>query len=377
MITQEWNTILMTLIFSLPAVTSVICAMIVVIYGREAGNIPPRLTGILIMTFMVSAFGWGCLMLYSQWHVLFVLVQAFFYYAFMIFYVLLYHIIYFVTNTGQKEHFSKLHYIVPAIIPAAIFIWSFFVPLDVQLQIVTSRGRTIAGYEAYTALFTSKALGFLLWNITYSLLSFRRVMAYLRMIGDYSADEGHSPIRWLRILILYMFSVFMLPLIAIGLGKTVFAGSLWMLLPVMLTAMGLIILCYNVVSENYIIITDAELKTDVDQGKRRHINRAYFEHYIQTQKPYLNPKIRITDIAADLHSNRTYVSNFINSEYGMNFSRYINQQRLRKLDSLCFDPGNKNSLGIDLIIQAGFSTYRGYTRAKAEEDKNRLLKEFE
>ncbi|WP_291530657.1 hypothetical protein [Bacteroides sp. UBA939] len=377
MMNPAWNTTLMTVIFSLPVVTSLICAMIVTIYGREERNLPHALIRTLVAAFLVSTFLWGCIVLYLQWPILFVVLQTAFYYALLILHVLLYRVTYSLTGTGGKECFSNMHYIVPAIIPAVLLIWSFYVPLDAQLYIVTSRGQAMAGYEAYTALFTSKPIGLLLWNITYNLLSFRRIMAYRHVIGNYSADEGRSPVRWIKQMILVLLSIIMYPLIAMGMGRTVLFGSLWMILPSILIVAELIILCYNIVSENYIVITDADEKTDTDRDKAHHINREYFEHYIQTQKPYLNPKLRITDVAADLHSNRTYVSNFINSEYGMNFSRYINLQRLKELDLLCLDPKNKIVMGIDLIFQAGFSTYRGYIRTKTEEDRNRLLKGFE
>ena len=366
MMNPAWNTTLMTVIFSLPVVTSLICAMIVTIYGREVRNLPHALIRTLVAAFLVSTFLWGCIVLYLQWPILFVVLQTAFYYALLILHVLLYRVTYSFTGTGGKECFSNMHYIVPAIIPAVLLIWSFYVPLDAQLYIVTSRGQAIASYEAYTALFTSKPIGLLLWNITYNLLSFRRIMAYRHVIGNYSADEGHSPVRWIRQMILVLLSIIMYPLITMGMGRTVLFGSLWMILPSILIVAELIILCYNIVSENYIVITDADEKTDADRDKAHRINREYFEHYIQTQKPYLNPKLRITDVAADLHSNRTYVSNFINSEYGMNFSRYINLQRLKELDLLCLDPKNKIAMGIDLVFQAGFSTYRGYIRTKTD-----------
>ena len=35
-----------------------------------------------------------------------------------------------------------------------------------------------------------------------------------------------------------------------------------------------------------------------------------------SRKPYLNPEFKITDMARDLVSNRTYISAFINREYG-------------------------------------------------------------
>ena len=169
-----------------------------------------------------------------------------------------------------------------------------------------------------------------------------------------------------------MISVALIPLLAVVLGETVFFGSLWMLIPILSTTAGIIVLCYNAVSENDVMIAGS----DAGAGRARRIKREHFERYMETQKPWLNPRLRISDIATDLHSNRTYVSNFINSEYGMNFSRYINLQRLRELDRLCLEPKHRDVSGIDLVFQAGFSTYHGYKRVKTDEDKMNVVKNF-
>ncbi|MEI3096093.1 MAG: hypothetical protein V8T33_07025 [Parabacteroides distasonis] len=48
--------------------------------------------------------------------------------------------------------------------------------------------------------------------------------------------------------------------------------------------------------------------------------------------------MRITDLAAGLSTNRSYLSAFINKEYGMNFCRLINRCRLMALDRLRVSP---------------------------------------
>ncbi len=367
--TGNWNATLMAVIFALPSVTAFVGAIIVAIYGREARNLPHALTRPLVTALLIAAFVWGCMVVYLQWPTLFVVLQSVYGYTLMISYVVLYRVIFGLTGTGGQERFSVWHYLVPATIPAVLLIWSFFVPLDAQLHIVVLRDQPTAGYKAYAALSAFRAPAFFAWSILYNLLSLRRIMIYKRVIGNYSADEGRSSVRWLRLFVLYMISVALIPLLALILGETIFFGSLWMLIPILFTSAGIIVLCYNVVSENYVMIAES----DACNHKDRRIDRKYFEHYIATRKPYLNPQVRITDVAADLRSNRTYVSNFINGEYGMNFSRYINRQRLRELDSLCLDPKNSDAPGIDLVFQAGFSTYRGYKRVKAEEDAQRTV----
>jgi AraC-like DNA-binding protein len=67
----------------------------------------------------------------------------------------------------------------------------------------------------------------------------------------------------------------------------------------------------------------------------------------------------------DLGTNRSYLSSFINSEYDMNLSRYINRRRLEELDHLRIATENKNTSGSEMVPDTGFSSY---LRIKDEED---------
>ena len=64
-------------------------------------------------------------------------------------------------------------------------------------------------------------------------------------------------------------------------------------------------------------------------GNYTQLGKERVEKYLEDKKPYLNPEFKITDMAKDLFSNRSYISAFINREYGMNFNRFINHYRLR------------------------------------------------
>ena len=93
-----------------------------------------------------------------------------------------------------------------------------------------------------------------------------------------------------------------------------------------------LIICYNLITYNYEVI---EPETEEGEGKSpTTLDRERFERYLRENKPHLNPKACITNLAAGLNSNRTDISCFINQEYGMSFSRFINSLRLKELERL-------------------------------------------
>lgn len=97
------------------------------------------------------------------------------------------------------------------------------------------------------------------------------------------------------------------------------------------------------------------------------LDKESLEEYMTKNKPYLNPKLKITDLIHPLCTNRTYLSSFINKTYGVNFNRFINQYRLKEVEQMVEDPIYSNYSKLGLIIKAGFTNYQAYLRIRKRE----------
>lgn len=72
------------------------------------------------------------------------------------------------------------------------------------------------------------------------------------------------------------------------------------------------------------------------------------------------PDLKITDLARETNSNRTYISSFINQHLGMTFSDYINKQRIDYASHLM---NNDKTMNIyDLSVKAGFASVSSFKR---------------
>ena len=167
------------------------------------------------------------------------------------------------------------------------------------------------------------------------------------------------------------------PLAGLLLDMETFSSSYFVWLGVLPTFVFYMMLCYNMLDKNYLIVQPEALKTEDMPPDLPALDRKRLERYLREKKPYLDPKLRITDLAAGLSTNRSYLSAFINKEYGMNFCRLINRCRLMALDRLRVSPANAGKTNMELVLMAGFSGYRNYLRVKKEEDRLALLKVFE
>lgn len=86
----------------------------------------------------------------------------------------------------------------------------------------------------------------------------------------------------------------------------------------------------------------------------REIGRLFEEERI-----YLNPHLKLSDVAALACSNRTYVSRFFNGEHGTSFFEYVNRFRVRHAERLLLDTDDK----IESIAErSGFNSRQSFHR---------------
>lgn len=78
--------------------------------------------------------------------------------------------------------------------------------------------------------------------------------------------------------------------------------------------------------------------------------------YLEKEKPYLNPNIKIIDVADYLNTNKSYLSRVINSHFKKNFSQFINWYRVR--DSMDLYMRNPK---IDISTMASKSGFQSMT----------------
>ena len=86
---------------------------------------------------------------------------------------------------------------------------------------------------------------------------------------------------------------------------------------------------------------------------------------IHEQQVFLDPKLTLPQLAAKINTNRTYLSNYLNSTLNMSFSSYINSFRLDYACKLLADPDNKDTLDV-IAEKAGFNSPSTFRRVFIE-----------
>lgn len=371
------NSQLLTIMgFATPLVSGVICLVVMGLFLRDSQTpLERKISWLVIAELAACVCCWISLLAFAVEPALFVKIKAPFYLCVLYAQVTTYHYLFSLTGTGEKEQFNPVHYIIPVLITLTLFVWSLFVPQEVKLHLVGRYGNYPEGYRAFSYLFNSNQYTFIIYNVFYLVLGLRCIVRFRKALEEYSADEGHSSVRWLRTLIYVALSTLPLSFIPAVIGVNQLVGTFVAFVPTLLIVFKDVILVYNTVAGNYVVIEPVASAEDsggeLENGNRP--DRQRFERYMHTHKPYLNPRLRITDITEPLGTNRTYLSAFINGTYGMNFNRYINRLRLREVERLRVNPDYTTISGLELVQKAGFANFNAYLRIKEEEDRRTTL----
>ncbi|MDR2948269.1 MAG: hypothetical protein LBV71_03580 [Prevotella sp.] len=267
-----------------------------------------------------------------------------------------YYLVFLLTGTGIKERFSIFHYIFPIVITLVVVVILLW--MEYRTQYSNKKP------EYFQYLFVPRfipAIFSIVFTSLYTGMGIRRLNRFRRKTDKHSVDYGRSTVVSLY-LIFHLFYI-VLSLVSFFL-MTRFSGSyiladyiipfLWRALPIGLYP----VLCYNLLRGNYIIVS-----SPVGESKGKEVlrlNRTAFETYMHKYKPYLDPELKITDLLLPFCTNRQYMSEFVNKEYGMNFSRYINTLRMQEVERMRSLSKYDGLSEIELIIEAGFRSYRSY-----------------
>ena len=288
--------------------------------------------------------------------------------------VLYYRFVVLLTQTGRKDsrRYSG-HYLLPFVVAAGYIALYFIVPFDVRLQLVK-------GELAVQFIFT----------IVYMTFAYRKLSACYQQHRDKSPRwrEWFRLSQGLCVLSLLWSGAFFLTAWRVT--------ALWALpLAVVSAWMQAIFLCcdsFNRRSLLFLPLSIAPVPLKIPFGERPSghkapggnsrtyqrwtptgdpievepvsLNRKMFERQVVGKKLFLNPQLRLSDLL--FRTNRTYLSGFINREYGYSFNGYINRLRLAELERLMRLPRNQGKSVNKLYSKAGFPNYQMYMRISRE-----------
>jgi len=225
------------------------------------------------------------------------------------------------------------------------------------------------GHE--TVLTIAKVI-FALEVVLVAVFGFRALEQFNREVRNYYSDPEGRTLSSTTVLLI-CFAVFaVLSSIANMIGRDAFRDSLLLGIPSLAFSTMLFAL-FHVSARIRFSARDfhQEVKADdaaapveeepvVDEEEA--LLEAKIAAVMETQKLYLTPGLKISDVALAVGSNRTYVSNAVNDVAKMSFSDYVNSRRVEYAKQKMAEAEGDHMLSM-IATESGFASFPSFYRA--------------
>lgn len=224
-------------------------------------------------------------------------------------------------------------------------------------------------YHGWFALVGGVALAY---NAFYWIRSLRVLQAYTRkMEHTQSFDQGHYFLNSL----LTLNATCMFAWLAAYVIGTIGYFLDWNHVPASDTAIDItwVLFAGTPFLVAYFAVSEPELfrKTEVpekykysnltDESASRMKNK--LNDLMVDQKPFLNPKLTLLELAEMLETNTNTLSRVINEGYGCNFYDYVNKYRIEEFKKLVNQDNYKNLTFLGIAYEVGFNSKTTFNRA--------------
>lgn len=115
-------------------------------------------------------------------------------------------------------------------------------------------------------------------------------------------------------------------------------------------------------SNNYQFVSEAIKLKQLDDEKRQSI-KDQLVRLMEAEKPYLSSDLTLKSLAQQLGTNSKYLSYLINTEFGCNFSTFINNYRVTAAKKLLVDPDNHIYTIQTILEMTGFKSKSAFNTA--------------
>lgn len=109
--------------------------------------------------------------------------------------------------------------------------------------------------------------------------------------------------------------------------------------------------------------TEEKQKVSSQQKENIETYKAALTYVMKKQKPYLNPKLALQDLADKINTNIHTLSWIINEGYDKNFFDYVNEHRIEEFKRLATSDQYRNYTFLAIAMEVGFSSKTTFNRA--------------
>lgn len=201
-------------------------------------------------------------------------------------------------------------------------------------------------------------------------LGTRKLNCFDRQLKEVYADTEDTTTEPLRTLLICFVVTSVISSVFNAIGRQYFATSVWLLaIPSILFSTMLFAVSYVGYSRKYVALQlhkdmeEEKVEQEPNEGNEPATADKFgpiLKRMMEEQQLYLQPDIKINELAQQVGTCRTYLSNYLNQELGVSFSDYINRQRIEYAKALMAQ--SPNLALAEVAVASGFASVTSFVR---------------
>lgn len=224
----------------------------------------------------------------------------------------------------------------------------------------------MALFQAYIRQFCK--LVFAIEVIATVVIGSMMIRRYDRMVDEFYADTDDKSMRNIQSILYLVLTIAVLSFIVNIIGRARFTDHEIILTTTSLTFSALLFaIGYEGLHRHFSIIdmrtNKEQVSNDDSAALKDAVNRSMTERIIalvENNKIYLQPDLKLDDVAQMMHTNRTYIYQAVNQQMGISFNEFINRYRIAHAKRLmASDPTLSMN---DVALLSGFASLSSFYR---------------
>lgn len=224
----------------------------------------------------------------------------------------------------------------------------------------------MALFQAYIRQFCK--LVFAIEVIATVVIGSMMIRRYDRMVDEFYADTDDKSMRNIQSILYLLLTIAVLSFIVNIIGRARFTDHEIILTTTSLMFSALLFaIGYEGLHRHFSIIdmrtNKEQVSNDDSAALKDAVNRSMTERIIalvENDKIYLQPDLKLDDLAQMMHTNRTYIYQAVNQQMGISFNEFINRYRIAHAKRLmASDPTLSMN---DVALLSGFASLSSFYR---------------
>ncbi len=257
-------------------------------------------------------------------------------------------------DVDLKKHFWLL---MPGLVEFLIFLFLFFLPVEKKVQLAMS--------DEVDKLIESYQFVSLVYGILFAFMTIRLIKEHQVKVLDYYSNTETKRLRWLKgvamvIVVFYACWILFFFLEGTGLQETV-RGILSIANVVFIFWVGFAGLLQTKMEPDFdktepAIADSLEEDEDLATEERNKQMFLHFRKRVEQEKLYKKADLTLPALAEIFEVSRWTLSRMINQYGGVNFSRFINEYRVKEAEKILCDENYNHLNMLGIAGEVGFSS---------------------